>query len=54
MKTTGGAGGERHLVTEILDPAHDWELVSEGHGFTEGFPNGVFPWQVLASPKPRL
>ena len=32
----GGTGAERHLVTEILDPAHDWELVSAGHRFTEG------------------
>jgi gluconolactonase len=36
VRPTGGTGAERHLVTEILDPAHDWELVSEGHGFTEG------------------
>jgi hypothetical protein len=25
-KPAGGKGAERHLVTEILDPAHDWEL----------------------------
>jgi sugar lactone lactonase YvrE/enterochelin esterase-like enzyme len=30
------AGGERHYITEILDPAGAWQLVSEGHGFTEG------------------
>ncbi|MBI1788428.1 MAG: SMP-30/gluconolactonase/LRE family protein [Acidobacteria bacterium] len=29
-------GGERHFVTAILDPAKDWELVSQGHKFTEG------------------
>jgi gluconolactonase len=33
-KGTGKA--ERHYVTEFLDPAHDWEEVSSGHGFTEG------------------
>lgn len=27
---------ERHYVSEILDPSSDWELVSEGHSFTEG------------------
>jgi len=30
------AGGERHFVTTILDPASDWEVVSRGHRFTEG------------------
>lgn len=33
----------RHVVMEILDPAEDWQLVSEGHKFTEGLalaPNG--------------
>src|SRR5690606_2401564 len=33
----------RHVVTEILDPAEDWQLVSEGHQFAEGLalaPNG--------------
>jgi len=30
------AGGERHFVTMILDPASEWELVSQGHKFTEG------------------
>ncbi|MCW5965221.1 MAG: SMP-30/gluconolactonase/LRE family protein [Bryobacterales bacterium] len=29
-------GGERHMVTELLHPASDWELLSEGHRFTEG------------------
>jgi sugar lactone lactonase YvrE/enterochelin esterase-like enzyme len=33
-KGTGKA--ERHFVTEILDPAADWEEMSDGHGFTEG------------------
>jgi sugar lactone lactonase YvrE len=31
-----GGGGERHTVTELLDPEHDWELVGEGYRFTEG------------------
>jgi sugar lactone lactonase YvrE/enterochelin esterase-like enzyme len=35
-RPTGRAGAERHFVTEILDPAHGWELVSQGHRFTEG------------------
>jgi gluconolactonase len=35
-RSRGVAGAERHFVTEILDPDHDWELVSAGHGFTEG------------------
>ncbi|MDX1979045.1 MAG: SMP-30/gluconolactonase/LRE family protein [Bryobacteraceae bacterium] len=30
------AGGDRHFITSILDPGGDWQLVSEGHGFTEG------------------
>ena len=33
----------RHIVMEILDPAEDWQLVSEGHLFAEGLalaPNG--------------
>jgi gluconolactonase len=34
-KPTGG-GGERQFVTTILDPASDWEVVSQGHRFTEG------------------
>lgn len=29
-------GGERHYITDILDPGKGWELVSEGHKFTEG------------------
>jgi sugar lactone lactonase YvrE/enterochelin esterase-like enzyme len=29
-------GGERHFVTEILDPKANWELLSQGHVFTEG------------------
>jgi sugar lactone lactonase YvrE len=27
----GRSGAERHYVTEILDPAQEWRLVSEGH-----------------------
>ena len=30
------APGDRDYLMEILDPASDWELVSEGHTFTEG------------------
>jgi len=30
------SAGERHFVTSILDPESDWEVVSEGHKFTEG------------------
>jgi len=35
--------GDRQWVQEFLDPSEDWELVSEGHTFTEGpavAPNG--------------
>ncbi len=35
--------GDRQFVLEFADPASDWELVSEGHNFTEGpavAPNG--------------
>ena len=28
--------GDRQWVMEVLDPAEDWEVVSEGHRFTEG------------------
>ncbi len=28
--------GERHFVNMFLDPASDWELVSQGYKFTEG------------------
>jgi len=35
-KSAGRPGGERHFIAEILDPASDWELVSQGHRFTEG------------------
>jgi sugar lactone lactonase YvrE/enterochelin esterase-like enzyme len=31
-----GGKGERHYITEFLDPAHDWELVGEGYQLTEG------------------
>ena len=36
VASTGAKGAERHFVTEVLDPAHGWELVSEGYQFTEG------------------
>jgi len=29
-------GGDRHFATTILDPESDWEIVSQGHKFTEG------------------
>ena len=32
----GKEGAERHFVTQILDAAEDWQLVSRGHRFTEG------------------
>ncbi len=35
-RSRGTATAERHFVTQILDPDHDWQLVSEGHRFTEG------------------
>lgn len=28
--------GERHMIPLVVDPASDWELVSQGHRFTEG------------------
>ncbi|QOY88607.1 SMP-30/gluconolactonase/LRE family protein [Paludibaculum fermentans] len=31
-----GGGGERQFSTTFLDPAEGWQLVSEGHKFTEG------------------
>lgn len=31
-----GGTMERQFITDILDPASTWELVSEGHHFTEG------------------
>jgi gluconolactonase len=34
--STGRKGTDRHYATEILDPDHGWEVVSEGHQFTEG------------------
>jgi gluconolactonase len=34
--TNRSATVERRFVTEILDPSSSWELVSEGHKFTEG------------------
>src|SRR5207247_4137859 len=30
------SAGERRYIAEILDPAKDWEMVSQGHKFTEG------------------
>jgi gluconolactonase len=29
-------GGERHFATTILDPDSEWQVVSQGHKFTEG------------------
>ncbi len=29
-------GGDRHFVTDILDPESEWQVVSQGHKFTEG------------------
>jgi sugar lactone lactonase YvrE/enterochelin esterase-like enzyme len=29
-------GSPRHMVTELLDPDSDWEVVGEGYRFTEG------------------
>jgi sugar lactone lactonase YvrE/enterochelin esterase-like enzyme len=34
--SAGRPGAERHFVTEILEPGRGWELVSQGHRFTEG------------------
>jgi gluconolactonase len=31
-----GPAGVRHYIREILDPAHDWELVGEGYKRAEG------------------
>lgn len=31
-----GKSGERHTVAEILQPGAGWEMVSQGHRFTEG------------------
>ncbi len=30
------ASSDRHFVSEIADPSSDWEVVSQGHQFTEG------------------
>lgn len=35
-RSRGLATAERHYVSQILDPAQDWQLVSQGHRFTEG------------------
>jgi len=35
-RSRGLANAERHFITQILDPAQDWQLVSQGHRFTEG------------------
>jgi sugar lactone lactonase YvrE/enterochelin esterase-like enzyme len=34
--TKSHSGGERHFVTTILDPDSEWQVVSQGHKFTEG------------------
>ena len=36
VASKGTGKSERHFATEFLDPAHDWEEMSKGHGFTEG------------------
>jgi gluconolactonase len=36
VASKGRTGVDRHYATEILDPDHGWELVSQGHQFTEG------------------
>jgi sugar lactone lactonase YvrE/enterochelin esterase-like enzyme len=36
VASPGLATSERHFVAEILAPGKGWELLSEGHGFTEG------------------
>jgi gluconolactonase len=36
VSSAGLPTSERHFVAEILAPGKDWELLSEGHGFTEG------------------
>jgi len=35
-QSKGKEGAERHWITQVLSPEHDWELVSEGHQLTEG------------------
>lgn len=53
VASTERRAGERHFVTEILDPASGWELVGDGYQFTEGpavDPHGnVYFVDVLAS-----
>jgi len=34
--TKSRSGVERHFVTAILDPDSEWQVVSQGHKFTEG------------------
>ena len=46
--------GDQQWVTQMLDPEHGWELVSEGHGFTEGpaiAPNGDFYFTDVSESK---
>ncbi|MDQ6678112.1 MAG: SMP-30/gluconolactonase/LRE family protein [Acidobacteriota bacterium] len=33
---SSSTSGNRHYISEILDPASEWKLVSGGHQFTEG------------------
>jgi sugar lactone lactonase YvrE/enterochelin esterase-like enzyme len=35
-KSKGAANADRHFITMFLDPASEWELVSQGYKFTEG------------------
>ena len=35
-KPTARVGGERHFITDILDPESEWEMAGKGYRFTEG------------------
>jgi sugar lactone lactonase YvrE len=35
-KSTARGAGDRHFITEILDPESEWELVAKDYRFTEG------------------
>ncbi len=36
IAASAGGGADRQIVTDILDPGSNWEVVSTGHKFTEG------------------
>ena len=36
IEASKGGGKDRQFITEILDPQHDWEAVSDGYDFAEG------------------